>query len=64
MATGSDNNTAKKKWSEMDQMELITAYFDDRILAMLDGTCRDKSVYNKLSEQLREKGINRSGAEI
>ena len=50
-------------WSIGEEKMLIQIFFDDKIQGMLDGTCRDKHVYEQIAARLMEAGFCRSATE-
>ena len=51
-------------FSQEEQKLLIQTFFDDKIQRMLDGTCRDKQVYERIAEKLGEAGYERTASEL
>ena len=48
-------------WIDGEILKLIEVWGDEEIAALLEGCARDKYVYDKIAEGMKEVGYSRSG---
>ena len=53
----------KMAWPEHETLCLISIWGEDSIQAQIEGCTRNKEVYDRIAEQMREEGYSRTGVQ-
>ena len=50
-------------WSDEETLKLIELWEDEEIQALLEGCTRNRHIYEKIAESMKEAGYDRSGVQ-